>query len=662
MKKVSRREMIKIFGLGTAGVVITACTTPAAPTTVGAVATSAPNTAAQPAAAAAKEAPALAALVKSGKLPPLEERLPSNPLVVKPHESVGKYGGQWRQNVPIGNKTHAFAAIGSYGGRSLVVHSEDLSGAIVPNIAESWEVSPDAKIITFKLRKGLKWSDGQPFTTKDVEFWWKAYSTNTTLQPDQTDNKGVTFKVIDDFSFSLTYSDPVPLQMEDFAQMNWQCRFMPEHYLKQFHPDYTAADTVSKQAKDAGFDTWDKYFGDRNDYQNNPDLPTMGPWMLVTKGAGATQLVLDRNPYFWAVDPNGNQLPYIDQCVVNIVESTDIVNMKAVSGEFEVQMAAVMENFGNYPLYAKNAAAGNYKVYTSDFDEDNCMNIHLNQAAKEPAKRAIMQKVEFRQAMALAINRPEIISTLFTIGNVVSTPRNWAPIKASPFYDEELSTEYTKFDQDAANKLLDTLGMDKRGADGKRQLPDGSEFTIVIDVPTFDKSWIDVGTMIAKNWADVGINASARSVDPALWGQRIQANDFDCSIHTGGDGFQVLSKNSVNDYTGYRSISWCTYFSSGYWIWRNSGGTSGVEPVDAVKQLWDLGTKVVIEPDKDKQIALVKQIIQIHKDNLFILGIGTRLPASYLVKNNVKNVPPLGVDWTWGCSGAGRPEQYYIEG
>jgi hypothetical protein len=79
-----------------------------------------------------------------------------------------------------------------------------------------------------------------------------------------------------------------------------------------------------------------------------------------------------------------------------------------------------------------------------------------------------------------------------------------------------------------------------------------------------------------------------------------------------------------------------------------------------VKQLWDVGAKVVVEPDEAKRMDMIKQILKIHKDNLFILGIGTRLPASYLVKNTVKNVPPLGVDWTWGCSGAGRPEQYYI--
>ena len=81
----------------------------------------------------------------------------------------------------------------------------------------------------------------------------------------------------------------------------------------------------------------------------------MTPWMLVTKGAGASQLIFERNPYYWAVDTEGNQLPYMDTCVINIVESADITKMKAISGEFEVAVASIMENFADYPLYAENA-------------------------------------------------------------------------------------------------------------------------------------------------------------------------------------------------------------------------------------------------------------------------------------------------------------------
>jgi peptide/nickel transport system substrate-binding protein len=272
---------------------------------------------------------------------------------------------------------------------------------------------------------------------------------------------------------------------------------------------------------------------DRNDYQNNPDLPTMSPWMLVTKGSGASQLIFERNPYYWAVDTEGNQLPYIDTCILNIVESVDITKMKAISGELEVAVAAVMENFADYPLYAENATAGEYTVNTAEFDEPGAMNIHINMTHKDPAKRAVMETLEFRKAMSFAIDRKEIISVNYSVGPYASVIRQFSPYPGSPFFDEALSTQFTEFDPDQANQLLDGLGMDKRNADKLRLLPDGSLFTLVIDVPTYSDQWIDIGTMIAEDWKAVGINASARTVDPALWGQRRLANDYDVTIMTG---------------------------------------------------------------------------------------------------------------------------------
>ncbi len=246
------------------------------------------------------------------------------------------------------------ASIGFYSGRGLVVNSVDKK-EIIPNIATSVDISPDSKVYTIVLRKGLKWSDGQPMDTKDVNFWWKSIATNKTITPSQTEWEGVTLNIIDDVTFEMKFSTAKPLQLNAMAEYQWNAYFAPEHYLKQFHPDYANADELAKKAKDAGFDDWGKFFVDRNDYQNNPDLPTMTPWMLVTKGAGASQIIFERNPYYWAVDTAGNQLPYMDTCVMNIVESADITKMKAISGDFEVAVASIMENFSDYPLYAENA-------------------------------------------------------------------------------------------------------------------------------------------------------------------------------------------------------------------------------------------------------------------------------------------------------------------
>ncbi|MCE5259304.1 MAG: ABC transporter substrate-binding protein [Chloroflexi bacterium] len=669
-QRFSRRQFLQMSGGFVAAAILTSCggqatsptTAPTEAATKASGATAAPTSEATTAVASKyKESPLLAAKVAAGELPPVDERLPENPLLVTPHESVGKYGGQWRQSVVLGTKGHAVASIGYYSGINLVVYKEDLT-EIVPNIAESVEISEDAKTYTIKLRKGLRWNDGEPLTTEDVEFWWKDVSTNLELNPGQTENEGVTLNILDDSTYEIVYPEPRPLQLAAMAEYGGSRQFLPKHYLKQFHPTYTDADALTKAYTDAGFDDWTKYFADRNDYYTNPELPMMCPWVLTTQGAAATQLTFERNPYFFAVDTDGNQLPYMDSCIINIVESQDIVKMKAISGEFEVAVASIQEVFTDYPLYAENADAGDYKLFLCDFAEPNGMNIHLNQAIQDPVRRAIMEKADFRKAMALAINRPEIIATNWTVGPYASTPRNFGPYPASPYFDEELVSEYTDYDPSTANSMLDALGLDKKNADGMRLLPDGNVFSIVIDVPNYASQWIDIGTMLAENWKAVGINCSARSIDPSLWGQRMTANEWDASIFTGGGGFAVLSKTEIRCYTGYDGIGqWPVWFQSGNHIWRLSEGKEGIEPSAAIKRLWELGSAIVIEPDEDKQLTMIKEVLQLHKDNLWILGIGTRLPAIYLVKNYVKNVPPLNVDWAYGETGHGRPEQYFID-
>ena len=674
-KRLSRRQFLQLSGGMLAASVLAGCVGPTAtPTTTQTTAATQPPAATalpaatkppaatQPPASKYTESPLLAALVTAGKLPGVDQRLPVNPLVVKPNQSVGKYGGMWRQSVPIGTKSHACAAV-FYSAHGLIVYNEDMT-KMVPNLAESVVVSADAKVYTITLRKNLKWSDGAPMDTKDIEFWWKAYATNTTLNPNQKNNVGVELNIIDDVTCELKYPTPQPLQFATMAEFQGQSQFMPAHYLKQFHPDYQTADVLEKQFKDAGFDDWGKYFADRNDYLNNPDLPTMGPWMLVTKGSGAAQLVFERNPYYWAVDTNGNQLPYIDSYVVNIVESPDIVRMKAISGEFEVALAQITENFADYPLYAENAEAGDYKVLTYPYtNASNAMLIEFNITTKDPVKRAIMEKVEFRKAMALAVNRPEIIAVNYTIGPNTTTPRNFAPGPLSPFFNlvPELATQYSEFDPDTANKMLDELGLDKRDADGMRLLPDGNVFNIVIDVPMYATQWIDVGTMVAKNYEDVGIKATARSIDPALWGQRMAANDFEATMQAGTGAIHALTTSVMNEWTGYTGMGWTTYFASGNYIWRTTKGSDGIEPSAAIKRFWELGTAIVIEPDEDKRIAILKEILEIHKDNLFVLGISTRLPGLYLVKNYVKNVGAYSPGWNVGNGGHARPEQFYID-
>ena len=188
----------------------------------------------------------------------------------------------------------------------------------------------------------------------------------------------------------------------------------------------------------------------------------------------------------------------------------------------------------------------------------------------------------------------------------------------------------------------------------------GKVLSIVIEVPAYSNQWLDVANMIASSWQKIGINASTKSVDTSLWDTHCASNSFDCTVFTGGGGFEALSDLTVNDYTGYDYFAWPQRFAAGAYTWRSTKGQGGVEPPQYIKDLWDLGEKLVQEPDKQQQQQDVEQILKIHRDNLLVLGVCSRLPALYLVKNNVHNVPTLSPSWAYGYTGHGSPDQYYI--
>jgi peptide/nickel transport system substrate-binding protein len=601
-----------------------------------------------------KQAPSL----NGQNLPSVDQRLPTNPLVVKPWEKVGKYGGTMRIVTTNDHKERAMTYTTGYEGRSLVIWSMDQK-EVVPNVAESYSLSADGRDYTFVLRRGLKWSNGTPFTSEDIRFWYQDVETNADLNP--TANLKYTVEIKDEYTVIFHYKDPSPLEIYTFANYSWATTawFLPQEYLKQFHIKYNS--NAETQAKAEGYQTWKDNFNQKRNYVANSDLPTLCPFVLITKDVNASTLVLERNPYFWAVDTDGNQLPYIDRLQIAVAESMDVVKMRAVAGEVDLGLAVIQENFLDYPLYMEHARAGNYTVRTGDYAEPNAMNIHINKTHQDPAKRDVMGRLEFRQALSLALDRNTIISTNYSVGPVKAVPRNFAPYPGSPYKDDDLANNYARFDLNAANQLLDSIGLNRKNSAGKRLLSNGAAFTLVIDVPNYSPDWIDIGNQIAACWQAAGIDVTARSIDPSLWGQRTLSNDFDVSIMTGGGGFLFPSPGEINSYTGYNNIDWPTTFQNGHLIYKQTKGESGIAPDADIQKLWELGTAAVVEPNNARRDTMLKEIFALHKKNLYILGIGTRLPYPYIVKNNLHNVAPLNNDWGMGHGGHARSSQYYLD-
>lgn len=254
------------------------------------------------------EAPTLAEMVASGDLPPVEERLPSNPLVIQPTEMIGQYGGVLRR---------AFTGPGDRQNYERWINDYTLfwdAGAteIRPRLASKWESNEDATVWTIYLREGLKWSDGEAFTADDYMFWYEHIISNEELVPVkpwwiQWGGELAKMEKVDDYTFTMTFAQafptwPVALSTSTVAGYLQGGRtggglYAPAHYLEQFHPDFVGQDVVDAAAKEAGFDTWNLYFLSKSDAAMNPDSPVMAPWMPVTTVA-SNELVFERNPYF----------------------------------------------------------------------------------------------------------------------------------------------------------------------------------------------------------------------------------------------------------------------------------------------------------------------------------------------------------------------------
>ncbi len=578
MRKLSRREFIRLGSGVAAATTLAACgaqATPApkaAPTAApGAQATPAPKAAptAAPAAPAAKaeptkapaaaataapaakaeptkapaaaaskykEAPTLAAMVKDGKLPPVDQRVSAEPMVVKPNAKIGQYGGRWRSGL-LGRSDTPWLSR-TMGNDTLLRWAPDLK-SVVPNVAQKWEVSPDGKEFTFYLRKGMKWSDGSPFTADDFVYWYEDVIMNddlTKVKPSWFRTAGKTGKLVkvDDTTFKMIFEAPNGLLIKN---MNGAGQFVPPAaYMKQFHIKYNK-DKVEQAYKDAKMQDWVAYYGQKNDMWLNAERPTLMAWKVVQAlGAGdATTMTATRNPYYWKVDTEGNQLPYIDDLHYTIAEKVDAITLKALNGEIDMTDRHICTP-DNKAVFTDNKQKAGIEFFVSNSAFETPTALALNLTHKDPGLRELFQKKDFRIALSHAINRKEIIDTTY-VGD--GEPRQPAPLDDSPHYHQRLAKQYTEYDVAKANKMLDDLGL-KKGADGMRTRPDGKPLAITIEVAQAFEPWAQQMEMVARNWKAVGVNTTVKALERSLFYAHKDANDHDAGVWTGADGMVVM--------------------------------------------------------------------------------------------------------------------------
>jgi peptide/nickel transport system substrate-binding protein len=665
---MSRREFLRLTTVASVSAALAACapaatattapqpTQPPAPTsapTAPPAATAVPATKAPAAtavpAAKYKEAPALADLVKAGKLPAVDQRLPDNPIVIKPVDSVGKYGGTMRSVLLGGGDLAHLTRTIFY--NNLIIWNPEWTKPI-PNVAESWEVSPDGKIYTFKIRKGLKWSDGHLFTTEDMSFWWELF-TDDSINPAKDafftlGGKMAEFTKVDDLTFKFTFAAPNGLFLQRLCHP--ECANMTnfaKHAVSKYYPKYNP--DADKLAKDKGFDTAIKYMlalwtNSGVKVLAPSEFPTLTSHYLTGPyGASSTVVTAERNPYYFAVDTEGNQLPYVDKWVYPISASADAVLLKATNGEIDL-LARHINTLPNKSVLTDNQKKGNYSLFPMISASTNSFCMMFNCTNKDEMKRKIFNDLNFRSGVSYAINRQEVIDTVY-VGQ--GTPMQVCVPKDKTYYNEQLAKQYTEYSIDKANAALDKAGLDKRDSEKFRLGPDGKRFVATIETLNTNKEWSDVLELIKKYWEKVGLKTELKLLERTLYETHLNNNDCDIMVYMLDGGYgQDIKMNP---------FKWFPYnysFGSMGWVWYYLGDTRGKDwtPPENVMKSITIYRTMMQTVDPAKQDDLAKQMLQQAADNFYMLGIASPIDDYGIVTNRVQNVPkdgrfPLAFNW-----------------
>lgn len=605
------------------------------------------------------EAPALAEQVKAGTLPPVDQRLPETPLVVdlagQPDKAPGRYGGTLRTLMGRAKDTRMLVV---YGYARLVGYDADWT--LKADILESYEVE-DGRIFTFHLRKGHKWSDGEPFTSEDFRYYWEDVLNNEEMSPGGlprfllVDGEGPTFEVIDETTVRYTWAKPNREFLPMLAGARPEYMYQPAHYLKQFHAKYTDPKTLKARVAEADQRNWVAlHFKKSHQYKNDdPDLPTLQPWMLVTRPP-ASRFEFKRNPYYYRVDSNGLQLPYIDTVAFTVVNSK-LIPAKTAAGDSDLQARGL--GFENYAILKQGEQHHHYKVllWTSAAGAEMALYPNLN--TNDPVWRKVMRDVRVRRALSLAIDRHEINQTIYfgladEGGNTV--------LKDSPLYDAKRAKAWTQFDLKQADKLLDEAGLDKRDDRGIRLLPDGQPFEIIVETAGEDPTETDVLQLVRDTWRKIGVKLHIKPLQREVWRNRIFAGSTVMSIWKGlENGVPVPSmaphELAPTQQMQYEWPKWGQY--------RETHGQAG-EPVDMepaaelskAYEAWEAAT------DDEARAGIWRKMLDIYADNVFTIGIVRAVPQPVVVSNRLHNVPKTAIyNWEPGAHfGIHRPDQFWF--
>lgn len=622
------------------------------------------------------EAPELAAEVAQGLIPPVDQRLPTAPEVVQTVDSIGSYGGTWH-DLEANWEPGVFMVINE----PLIRWKPDYSG-YEPGLAESYEWSSDGKTFTMHLRQGVRWSDGQPFTTADLQFWWLDIANNPNVQPGQGCTAGVPYYLLnsrgkpinitfpDDYTMVWTSDQPQWLAPFNLAQIDQSVQILcPAHYLKQFHPKYNSSATYDMlRSKSSSY--------------NNPNFPTLTAWHLTTYESGI-KMVYDRNPYYWKVDSQGDQLPYIDEVIFDtqMAKQDSSTRVAALSqGLYEASFRGSNDP-NDIAVLTQNETTGNYHLQKGwmmgsgatpgwMINQDYTEKV-VNNGVDTPQDveiRALLRDPTFRRALSLAINRQDFITQVY---GGIGTTKAWTispqayhfSTPAGQLVYQQWAQSYASYDQTTANSWLNTdPNLGPKDSNNCRTLPDASPFLLTFDYNGSDRVESTSANLLTQYFKAIGICVFSYDTNTYQGSDRV------------GDSNWMLHTWNVSELDLWTYPDWVFPVRGSRYFpmegaWFASGGSSGWNPSDstygdpdavALLSYWNQG---VNESDPALRETIFQNAIQYQiSHGPFVLAASGDVPVPVVVKNNFHNVPELGVLGPWAPNSPANlhPEQFWI--
>lgn len=579
-------------------------------------------------------------------LPDITERLPKVPKL--PNEmppefltfEIGTYGGTLNTVAQSVNWDPDFFVMSN---EPLLNTPGILGEEVTGNVLLDYEVSDDQKEFTFYMREGLRWSDGEPVTTEDVRFAVEDVLFNEEIMPvlpawlhsgSNVEGSPMQLEIVDEYTFKISFDEPNGGFPISLAIQNWRGYadlLKPAHYLKQFHKDYADPDELNAMISEHDFDeeeesSWVNFFNFMDiteremSHSNAVGFPVLYPWKLSEMTQ--THAIYERNPYYFKVDAAGNQLPYIDYVKSHIVQDIEMTGLKIIAGEVDFNREATA--LAKMPVYRENAEQGGYEALLANMHLTPT-DVFLNLTYEDEVWREVVRDLRFRQALNYAIDRDEIIDTLY-----------YGFAEPSEMID-------STFDIDKANQLLDEMGMEK-GADGYRLGPDGKRFSIPFEVQAAAPDIVPLAELLVEMWKEIGIHATVKTIDSTLWGTRNTANELQAAIiwtHTPLYYMQDLGQ-------GFWGPLWNQ--------WWNTGGERGEEPPEEVKNFFRLMNEMNVSPPEEA-VQIMETLREEMRKNIFYFVHIENVKQPLIVNSKLGNITDQGTAISINFAG----EQMYFK-